>query len=134
MAKMRAIRPEIFEDDWIGSLDYFQKWLWIGLFAAVADDQGRFWLNPLKIRAVLFAHPKDAEVEDKVITASIKKFEKKGKIQIYYEERKSICQIVTWWKHQQPRWANKSEYPPPDSWQDRERYSTGQGRKLLLPI
>jgi len=129
MASMRAIRPEIFLDDWIGSLDYFHRWLWIGLFAAVADDQGRFWLNPLKIRAEVLAHPRDAEITNDEIIAAIKVFEEAGKLHVYYKDNKSICQIVSWWKNQQPRWANKSEYPPPDKWKDRERYGKGQGKQ-----
>lgn len=127
MATMRAIRPETFTDDWLGSLDYFHRWLWIGLFSVVADDQGRFWLNPLRIRAEILPHPKDAIVTDDQITQAIKEFENAGKIHIYYKE-KTICQIVSWWKHQKPRWANSSEYPPPDKWKDRERYGAGQGK------
>lgn len=129
MASMRAIRPEIFRDDWIGSLDYFYRWLWIGLFGAVADDQGRFWLNPLRIRAEILPHPKDAEITDDQITQAIKIFENAGKIHAYYQDGKQLCQIVSWWKHQQPRWANKSDYPPPAKWKDRERYNTGKGSK-----
>lgn len=128
MATMRAIRPETFTDDWLGSLDYFHRWLWIGLFSVVADDQGRFWLNPLKIRAEVLPHPKDAAITDDQITQAIKTFENAGKIHIYYSKKKSICQIISWWKHQTPRWANSSEYLPPDKWKDRERYSTGQGK------
>lgn len=129
MASMRAIRTEMFRDDYIGSLDYFHRWLWIGLFAAVADDQGRFWLNPLKIRAEILAHPKDAEITDEQIIQAVREFTAAGKIHTYYQDNKTICQIISWWKHQRPQWANKSEYSPPAKWKDRERYSTGQGRK-----
>lgn len=128
MSKMRAIRPEIFDDDFVGNLDYFQRWLWIGLFAVVADDQGRFWLNPLKIRAAILSHPRDAEITDDQIIQAIEVFVESGKIHSYYKDNKTICQIVSWWKHQQPRWASGSDYPPPDKWQDRERYSAGQGK------
>ncbi len=129
MASMRAIRPEIFIDDWIGTLDYFHRWLWIGIFAVVADDQGRFWMNPLKIRAAILPHPLDAEISDDQIAQAVKSFEEAGKIHAYYTDGKTICQIGSWWKHQQPRWANKSEYPPPAKWKDRERYGKGQGKQ-----
>jgi len=41
MGNRRMISADIFEDEFTGQLNYFERLLWIGLFATVADDQGR---------------------------------------------------------------------------------------------
>ena len=117
MASSRLIQHDLFEDDFVGSLTFFERLLWIGLFGAVADDQGRFMDSTALIRAKVFLY--DANVTDDKAEKVLVKLTKAGKIVRYSADEKRLCQIVNWWKHQRPSWASASKYPAPEGWQDR---------------
>lgn len=113
---------ELFEDDFIGTLDFFQRYLWIGLFVACADDQGRFIDNHAIIRAKVF--PFDRNVDDNMVEKAINKLNEDGKVVRYVAGNKHLIQITKWWVYQTPSWASPSKYPPPDKWTDRYRFHT----------
>ncbi len=119
MANTRMITSDIWEDDFFTSLTIFERLIWIGLITNCADDQGRFQDNVNLIASKLF--PME-EVDRKNIEQALEKFASLGKLCRYTARGKKLAQIVNWWKHQKPRWAGKSNYPPPDGWIDRERY------------
>lgn len=128
MANRRMIASDIFEDDFIGSLSYFERLLWIGLITSVADDQGRMMDNPALIRSNVFLYDK---VEDSQVENTISRFSVACKIARYVAGDKHLLQIVNWWKYQTPSWASPSKYPPPTNWVDRYKYHT-TGNKVIV--
>lgn len=120
MANRRMISADLFEDDFIGSLDFFSRIAWIGLIVSCADDQGRFLDNPAIIRSKVFAL--DNDVKDKKVESTISELSAAGKILRYQSNNKKLIQIVNWWKYQSPSWASPSKFPAPDGWIDRAKY------------
>lgn len=122
----RMITSNIWEDDFIVSLSFFNRLVWIGLIT-IADDQGRLQDSANLIRSKMF--PMD-DVSLKDIEGALVEFCKADKITRYIADNKKLIQIVHWWKHQTPRWASKSIYQPPPEWIDRVRCHI-TGNKLL---
>ncbi len=115
MASRRMISSSIFENDFFGGLTLFQRLLWIGLFTACADDQGRLSDNLLVIRAKIFPYD---DVDPNEIESALALFEASGKILRYVVGDKRLIQIPSWWANQRPQWAQPSNYPPPEGWVD----------------
>jgi len=122
MANRRMISSDIWEDDWFGQLDFFQQALWIGLFSKCADDQGRLLNNPVLLRAAIFPY-KDVALAD--IAQAVAEFAQAGRVILYNADNKNLLQIVNWWEHQRPQWAQPSKFPAPDEWKDRVRTRDG---------
>jgi hypothetical protein len=115
----RMIASDIFEDDFIGSLNYFERQLWIGSIVSMADDQGRMMDNPALFRSRVFLY--DAVRDDQVEPVLVKLAAAK-KITRYEAGNKRLIQLVKWWDYQTPAWASPSKYPAPEGWQDRSKY------------
>lgn len=113
----RMVTCNIWEDEFIVSLSFFDRLVWIGLIT-IADDQGRIQDSANLIRSKMF--PMD-DVPLKEIDAALNSFYKASKIARYIVDGKKIIQIVHWWKHQRPQWAGKSAYPADNGWVDRIR-------------
>lgn len=113
----RMITSNIWEDDFVVSLSFFNRLVWIGLIT-IADDQGRMQDSANLIRSKMF--PMD-DVPLKDIESALVEFCKAGKIARYIVDNKKLIQIVHWWKHQRPQWAGKSIFPSPKGWADRIR-------------
>jgi len=128
---MRHIAPEIFSDEYFGSLPMMLRVLWVGLVVAVADDQGRFIDNPALIRSQIF--PYDAKISIKEIDNALSSLAKAHKIERYTAgtngSGKRLVQILNWWKYQkQTQWARESIHPAPVQWLDRIRiHKPGNG-------
>jgi hypothetical protein len=112
------IASTTWEDEFVGEMDWFQRCLWIGLFSACADDQGRLLDNPILIRAKIFPYD-DLDLSE--IEKGLSLFEDYGKIIRYEKHGKKYIQITQWWKNQNPRWASNSKLPAPDNWIDKIR-------------
>jgi len=56
------ISADLFEDDYIYSVDYVARFAWIGLIVSCADDQGRFLDNPAIIYSKIFALDNDITI------------------------------------------------------------------------
>ncbi len=121
----RLIDCDLFEDDFVGSLDFFQRLVWIGICSAVADDQGRFMDNPALIRSKVFLY--DEEVSDAMVDKALRKMAKAGRIIKYCAGGRRLCQIVNWWTVQKPSWASESKYAAPDGWIDRVKMHAAGG-------
>jgi hypothetical protein len=128
MTTGRMISSDIFEDDFVGGLSFFERLVWIGAFGAVADDQGRLLDSPVLIRSKVFLY--DASVTDDKVDAVLVKLATAGKISRYQAAGKRLIQIVHWWKYQKPSWASPSKFPAPPHWQDRIKYHT-TGNKIV---
>ena len=118
MANRRMISSTTWRDEFIGSITFFERCLWIGLFSTCADDQGRLVDNPILIRGDIFPYD-DIPASD--IETGIVKFEQEKKIQRYQVKGKKYIQILRWWENQRPQWAARSKYPAPNCWIDRIR-------------
>jgi len=127
MASRRMIASDIFEDEFVGNLSYFERLLWIGMITSVADDQGRLMDNPALIRAKVFLFD---NVSDKEVEAALHKLNVANKIVRYVDGTKKLIQIIKWWKYQSPSWSNPSKHIAPKGWIDRAKYHA-QGNKIL---
>lgn len=127
MSSRRMITGDIWEDDFFNTLCHFARLLWVGLITGCADDQGRLQDNILLICHKIFPMENIPvhQAED-----ALNSYAEAGKIVRYTANGKKLIQITNWWKHQTPRWAGKSNYPPPEGWTDRERYHT-TGNKIV---
>lgn len=128
MAARRMIASDIFEDELMLGLNYFDRLVWIGLFSVLADDQGRLLDSPALIRSKVFVY--DQDVTDGMIENALNKIEKHIKITRYEKAGKRLIQINSWWKYQTPAWASPSKYTAPDGWTDRTKYHAA-GNKVV---
>lgn len=129
MAKGRMTSSDLFEDDYVGTLDFFERLVWIGAFVSCADDQGRFIDNPAILRSKVF--PYDQGVKDELIEGVLRKFADKGMILRYEARGTHLIQILNWWKYQSPSWASPSKFEAPTGWTDRVKYHAKGGQILL---
>lgn len=130
MAKGRMTSSDLFEDDYIGTLDFFERLVWIGAFVSCADDQGRFIDNPAILRSKVF--PYDQGVKDDLIEGVLRKFAEKGMILRYEARGTHLIQIINWWKYQSPSWASPSKFDAPAGWTDRIKYHAKGGQVVVL--
>lgn len=127
---MRNIAPEIFSDEFFGTLPMAHRVLWIGLLTNIADDQGRMLDNPALIRSLIF--PYDADVTVAIVEKALSLFAKTHKIVRYKAgtngSGRQLIQITNWWRYQKSaQWAAKSSYPAPAKWADRIRIHVAGG-------
>lgn len=116
MANKRMIASDIWRDDFVCSLDYFQRLLWIGMVVTCADDQGRLQDRAGFIASDVFP---GEMLSYETIENALSHFEAEGKIIRYLDGKVQLIQIVNWWGYQAPAWAMPSKYLPPDGWVDR---------------
>lgn len=129
MPERRMINSKIWEDEFVGSLTFFERLLWIGLIVSVADDQGRMPYNPAIIRARVLLY--DENVTNEKIAETIQNYVEAGKLTRYTDKNgRELIQINNWWRHQSLQWPQASKHKAPDGWTDRERYHT-TGRKIV---
>lgn len=129
MADRRMISGEIWQDEFVGSQDFFGRILWVGIITTCADDQGRFPANMSIIRAKVFLY--DDSVTCDSIRAGLMQFVEAGKLFLYTDDKgREIFQLVNWWRYQSPQWPQPSKYAAPKGWTDRVRYH-GVGRQII---
>jgi hypothetical protein len=116
MAERRAIKSDIWGDEFFGGLPYIAMVLWIGLFSKCADDQGRISENLSLIKSNVFPY-KDIPLYQ--IEECLCSFD--GHILRYKNSDRKYIQLVRWWDNQPLQYAVPSNYPPPDGWLDRYR-------------
>ena len=106
----RVVSPALFEDEWFGYSSDREQLVWIGLFAVLADDQGRLADNPALVRARLWPY-RDVPVSD--VGKALDRFVAARRLHRYSIKGKPLLQIVNWWQHQRPRFASPSALPAP---------------------
>jgi hypothetical protein len=116
MAERRAIKSDIWGDDFFGELPYISMVVWIGLFSKCADDQGRISENLSLIKSDIFPY-KDIPLYQ--IEECLGSFD--GHILRYKKADRKYIQLVKWWDNQPLQYAVPSNYPEPDGWIDRYR-------------
>ncbi len=129
MSNRRMITTEIWQDDFIGSLSFFERLMWLGLIT-LADDQGRLINNPVIVMAHAF--PYDRNVTFSQVSTTLEKIVKAGKVVAYEVNGKGLLQIVNWWNHQSPQWVQSSKYPAPQGWVDRIKRHTSDNKVEMI--
>lgn len=124
MATRRMIASNIWEDDFVGSLSFFERLLWIGLFSRCADDQGRMCDNWRLIRSQVFPYDDLGPGE---IVSALEHFEEEGKIIRYSVNGRDYIQLAKWWQNQNLAWAAASKHPGPSGWTDHVRLKEASG-------
>ncbi len=124
MGNKRLVYGELFEDDTLGTLPRDARLLWVGLIAAIADDQGRMLDNTALIRAKIFMY--DTDVTNQMVDEWLQMLADAGMVTRYAAEGKNLLQIVNWWEYQKSGWANYSKFAPPAGWVDRVKIRNSQ--------
>ncbi|MEI7849129.1 MAG: hypothetical protein WCK35_25250 [Chloroflexota bacterium] len=126
---MRNIDKSMYKDIWYRGLSADRKLAWFGMISFLADDQGRFLVDPIEMRYVLFGG--DINVSDDTILNIVNEFSMAGKVIYYCVNSNKICQLFNWWKYQiQSTYMAPSLLPSPDSWFDRY-YINGKGKTKI---
>ena len=118
MAGRRMIHDKIWSSRNNLHLTLRQRLLFIGLFTC-ADDQGRVDGHPGLLKSEIF---KFDEFTTEEIAADLDAIEATGAIIKYSQNGMDNIQLSTWWEYQKLQWAQPSDFPAPDDWQDRIRY------------
>jgi len=129
MANRRMIASDIWRDDFVCTLDYFKRLLWIGMVVTCADDQGRIQDRAGFIASDVF--PGEVIALD-TINDALAEFESEAKIVRYSVDKVKLIQIVNWWGYQTPSWAAASKYPAPVGWIDRVKIHTKENKTYQL--
>lgn len=116
MGNRRMITSDIWDDEFVGSLTFLERCLWIGLIT-LADDQGRLLDNVFVLTHKIFLY--DENVKPQQVRDGVSRFCEAGKLVSYAADGKNLLQIVNWWRHQNPQWPQPSKYPPPERWTDK---------------
>ncbi len=114
---MRNIVQEMHKDLWYRSLSILEKLAWYGMICQLADDQGRFLVDPIEMRHMVFSGNQDVTTDQ--AEEIFRKFAEARKIVLYVHKNDNYCQIVNWWKYQfHAKFMAKSTYPAPAGWTD----------------
>lgn len=121
----RMLDGGVWANEHFASLPPMARLLQIGIIN-LADDQGRMKSHPAYLRSQIFPYD-DVSIDD--IRQWLELIMANGMIVVYEAEGKDYLQLVNWWTYQSLSFAAPSEYPRPDGWQDRIRY-TGKNRTI----
>jgi len=105
--RIRTVKPEFFSHPEVASVSIPARLLLISLWTQ-ADDEGRLYDQPTKIRGLAFAE------EDKVnVPRMLAELEAAQRILRYIAEEKHCIQIVHFDRHQRVNRRTPSVIPPP---------------------
>ena len=119
MPDYRVFKRSLTDNPQFGMLGITAQHLLLMLHL-LADDQGRLQGHPAWIRSRAYTYQ---DVTLDAVARDLEALEKAGMIIQYTNNGVPLIQITGWWEQQdRMQWAAPSAYPPPDGWQDRERY------------
>lgn len=110
MARIRSLKPELWEDESIGRCSRDAMLLFIGLISH-ADDEGRQRGGPRLLLANVFPYHED--VESTHIAEWLEELELANVIVCYVVAGQRYLQIRNWAKHQRVDHPKPSSLPPP---------------------
>jgi len=108
-ARIRTLKPEIWEDEAVGSLGPWERLLFIGLIT-MADDEGRLRALPSAIGGHVF--PYDEHPPAKILKW-LENVERAGLIDRYSHDGTAYVQIKGWATHQKINRPTPSALPAP---------------------
>lgn len=106
-ARIRSIKPELWQDEQLGQLPIHAQLLFIGLISH-ADDEGRLRGNPLLIGAQVFPYRPEIDVED-----GLRHLERAGRIVRYSVDGQAFIWVCRFTEHQKIDKPKPSALPPP---------------------
>jgi hypothetical protein len=106
MARARNIKPSLFKNELLGTMDPLITVLFISLWT-LADKQGRLEDRPLRVRAETFPYRENID-----INGYLTELERTGFIQRYSVSGQAIIQVVNFSKHQSPHNTEKDSVLP----------------------
>lgn len=121
----RMIDSGMWSNENFAELPWGARLLQIGIINH-ADDQGRLKANPLYLRSLIFPYD---NVTSEQILEWLGLIESNDTIARYQVDSKEYMQLVKWWEYQSLSFATPSDYPKPEGWRDRIRY-TGKQRTI----
>lgn len=112
MARIRSIKPDIWEDEALAEVSTSARLLFIGLITQ-ADDDGRLPGRSQWIARKVY--PYDYEITPSDIEGWIDELDRVKLIQYYEVEGKPYISLPSWDRHQSidKRWRKESKFPPP---------------------
>ena len=110
MARIRTIKPEFWNDDKIGSLNFMERLLYIGMWN-FADDEGLIKASPLYLKAVIFPYDNIKEAD---IQKALDRMEKIKLIFHYGQVNQKYLWIIKFRKHQRIDKPQKPTNPIPN--------------------
>ncbi len=119
----RMLDGNIWANEKFSDLPPMAALLQIGLIN-LADDQGRMKAHPAYLRSQIFPY---RNVTANQISQWLALIVANGTAITYKVDDKEYIQLANWWDYQSHTFAAPSEYPRPDGWQDRVRF-TGKSR------
>ena len=109
MARIRTIKPEMWEDKEFGHLSERAQLLFISAISQ-ADDEGRLRWDPLLMRAKTFPYK---EVPEREITAAMTEVAHRL-VHVYEVNGEYFAEVLNWRKHQRIDRPQPSALPPHD--------------------
>lgn len=112
MARIRSIKPEIWEDEALAEVSTSARLLFIGLITQ-ADDEGRLPGRTRWIASKIFPYDDDISPQD--IEGWVDELHSVGLISYYEVEGRPYIWLCSFGKHQSidKRWRKESQFPPP---------------------
>ena len=110
MSRIRTVKPELPQDEVVGSVSRDARLCWILLFT-VADDEGRFRAHPALLAGQLF--PYDNLTVDQV-ESWLTELDAAGLVRRYRVKGQTYGTIPGWEKHQVIQHKGQSRIPSPD--------------------
>lgn len=108
-ARIRTIKPELWQDERIGDLSRDARLLFVGL-VTMADDEGRLRALPAGILGHVFPYDQDAP---KKLDGWLSEVEATGMIVGYQNGGRPYMAFRNWARHQKINRASDSVLPPP---------------------
>ncbi len=118
MITMQAL-GRVMADPRLMNAEPLCRLLWLGILASV-DDQGRMLGQPEFVKAK--ALPYDAVAAD-VLENWLVDLEMAGLLVQYVANGLPLLQVAEWWEITSQQFARPSQYPHPQVWADRVRYT-----------
>jgi hypothetical protein len=110
-ARIRTIKPEMFEDERIGGVSRDARLLFVALIT-LADDAGRCRGSAAHIRGQRYAY--DEDVTPSMVEGWLRELCVAGLITVYVHEGQRYAHLTRWDRHQKVDRPSASKLPAPD--------------------
>jgi hypothetical protein len=112
VAKERTIEHAFYDDTEIASLSIAERYLFQGMVARCADDEGRLHAEPAYLRKEIFGYDDDVSKSD--VATMLEHIVGQCRNVVYYEVNgQAYIWLVNFAKKQKIRWVVPSKLPPP---------------------
>lgn len=120
--RIRTIKPEVWQDDNFGNVNFESRLLFLGLVTQ-ADDDGRLVGAPSLIRSQIF--PFDSRLTLTRVKSWLEELQKAGLIVLYEHNKNPYIALPKWGNHQKINRPRPSKLPPPPVMEFTERSVKG---------